>query len=92
MGRGSDECNRQLDAMEAAQRRQGDVLAELLRRTTPTSPPTPDRAGQGPTRRLPDTDKTVKLKTNDAGGVALAPPTMHPGYHKDQGAFVVAAG
>lgn len=29
----SKERNRQLDIMEAAQRRQGEVLAELLRRT-----------------------------------------------------------
>ena len=34
--------------------------------------------------------KTVKLKTNDAGGVSLAPPGARPGYHKDHGAFVVA--
>ena len=34
--------------------------------------------------------KTVKLKTTDAGGVSLAPPAMHPGYHKDHGAVVVA--
>ena len=34
--------------------------------------------------------KTVKLKTTDAGGVSLAPPAMHPGYHKDHDAFVVA--
>ena len=46
MGTASDQRNRQLDAMEAAQReqserlgtaleRQGEVLAELLRRSTP---------------------------------------------------------
>ena len=34
--------------------------------------------------------KTVKLKTNDAGGVSLAHPAMRPGYHKQPGAFVVA--
>ena len=34
--------------------------------------------------------KTVKLKTNDAGAVSLAPPALHPGYHTDHGAFVVA--
>lgn len=34
--------------------------------------------------------KTVKLKTNDAGGVSLAHPALHPGSHTDQGAFVVA--
>ena len=39
---------------------------------------------------LPDPTKTVQLKTNDAGDVSLAPPTMRPGYHKDHGAFVVA--
>ena len=33
--------------------------------------------------------KTVKLKTNDAGAVSLAPPAMRPGYHKDPSAFVV---
>ena len=34
--------------------------------------------------------KTVKLKTNDAGAVSLAHPALHPGYHTDHGAFVVA--
>ena len=34
--------------------------------------------------------KTVKLKTNDTGGVSLAPPGVRPGYHKEQSAFVVA--
>jgi len=34
--------------------------------------------------------KTVKLKTNDAGSVSLAPPGTRLGYHKDHGAFVVA--
>ena len=34
--------------------------------------------------------KTLKLKTNDAGGVSLAHPAMRPGYHKQPGAFVVA--
>ena len=34
--------------------------------------------------------KTVQLKTNDAGAVSLAHPALHPGYHTDQGAFVVA--
>ena len=34
--------------------------------------------------------KTVQLKMTDAGGVSLAPPAMHPGSHKDHGAFVVA--
>ena len=34
--------------------------------------------------------KTMKLKTNAGGGVSLAPPALHPGYHTDHGAFVVA--
>ena len=34
--------------------------------------------------------KTVKPKTHDAGGVSLAPPALHPGYHTDHDAFVVA--
>ena len=34
--------------------------------------------------------KTVKLKTNPAGGVSLAHPAMRSGYHKQPGAFVVA--
>ena len=34
--------------------------------------------------------KTVKLKTNDAGAVSLAPPALHLGSQTDQGAFVVA--
>ena len=34
--------------------------------------------------------KTVKLKTNDAGGVSLAHPALHPGSQTDQGACVVA--
>lgn len=34
--------------------------------------------------------KTVMLKTNDVGGVSLAPPGARPGYHTDHGAFVVA--
>ena len=34
--------------------------------------------------------KTVKLKTTDAGGVSFAHSALHPGYHRDQGAFVVA--
>ena len=33
MGKASDARNRQLDSMEAAQRQQGEVLAELLRRS-----------------------------------------------------------
>ena len=33
MGKASDTRNRQLDIMEAAQRQQGEVLAELLRRS-----------------------------------------------------------
>ena len=31
--------------------------------------------------------KTLKLKTNNAGGVALAHPTMRPGYYVEPGAF-----
>ena len=34
--------------------------------------------------------KTLKLKTNNVGGVALAHPTMQPGYYVEPGAFVVA--
>ena len=31
--------------------------------------------------------RTVKLKTNDAGGASLAHPAARPGYHTDSGAF-----
>ena len=34
--------------------------------------------------------KTVKLETNDADGVSLAPPEARTGYHKPAAAFVVA--
>ena len=34
--------------------------------------------------------KTLKLKTNNAGGVALAHPTMRLGYYVKPEAFVVA--